>query len=240
MWAALSFHWTVLGNNVIPTRVLAFASDSNKGSVLGLVTVVGALVSMLTGPIAGVLSDESRLRWGRRRRSPRHNDVGFRAAACYDPRRMQPRHAYWLPAGLLLAAWLALSAPPLAAWRVSCDAVMSEVHKETRTAEETHVDISKVAVRLHTSVAWTENCMRAYGMRTKRPGVESAEGREQEFESFEEDEPEEAGPEDTEEEGAPNPKVHPERQRLLKVHPPPTPRPGTESIEGFREGFETR
>jgi Na+/melibiose symporter-like transporter len=67
MWAALSFHWTVLGNNVIPTRVLAFASDSNKGTVLGLVTVVGALVSMLTGPIAGVLSDESRLRWGRRR-----------------------------------------------------------------------------------------------------------------------------------------------------------------------------
>jgi MFS family permease len=67
MWGALSFHWTVLSNNVIPTRVLSFASDSNKGSLLGLVTVVGAVVSMLTGPIAGVLSDESRLRWGRRR-----------------------------------------------------------------------------------------------------------------------------------------------------------------------------
>lgn len=67
MWGALSFHWTVLSNNVIPTRVLAFASDINKGSLLGLVTVVGAVVSMLTGPIAGVLSDESRLRWGRRR-----------------------------------------------------------------------------------------------------------------------------------------------------------------------------
>lgn len=67
MWGALSFHWTVLSNNVVPTRVLAFASDTSKGSVLGLVTVIGALVSMLTGPIAGVLSDESRLRWGRRR-----------------------------------------------------------------------------------------------------------------------------------------------------------------------------
>jgi MFS family permease len=66
MWGALSFHWTVLGNNVIPTRVLGFASESNKGSLLGLVTVIGALMSMLTGPIAGVLSDESRLRWGRR------------------------------------------------------------------------------------------------------------------------------------------------------------------------------
>lgn len=67
MWGALSFHWTVLTNNVVPTRALEFASDDTKGSVLGLVTVIGALVSMLTGPVAGVLSDESRLRWGRRR-----------------------------------------------------------------------------------------------------------------------------------------------------------------------------
>lgn len=67
MWAALSFHWTIIGNNIVPTRVLSFATDSTKGTVLGLVTVVGALVSMLTGPIAGVLSDESRSRWGRRR-----------------------------------------------------------------------------------------------------------------------------------------------------------------------------
>ncbi len=67
MWAALSFHWTVLTNNIVPTRVLSFATEANKGSALGLVTVLGALVSMLTGPIAGVLSDESRWRWGRRR-----------------------------------------------------------------------------------------------------------------------------------------------------------------------------
>lgn len=25
MWAALSFHWTILGNNVLPTRALARA-----------------------------------------------------------------------------------------------------------------------------------------------------------------------------------------------------------------------
>jgi len=67
MWGALSFHWTVLGNNIVPTRVLSFATDSTKGTMLGLVTVIGALVSMLTGPIVGVLSDESRHRWGRRR-----------------------------------------------------------------------------------------------------------------------------------------------------------------------------
>ncbi len=67
MWGALSFHWTVLSNNIVPTRVLSFASEANKGTVLGLATVVGAFVSMLIGPIAGVLSDESRSRWGRRR-----------------------------------------------------------------------------------------------------------------------------------------------------------------------------
>lgn len=67
MWAALSFHWTVLMNNIVPTRVLSFATEANKGTALGLVTLLGAFVSMLVGPIAGVLSDESRLRWGRRR-----------------------------------------------------------------------------------------------------------------------------------------------------------------------------
>ena len=149
-------------------------------------------------------------------------------------------NAYWLPAGLLLAAWLVLSVPRIEAWRVPCDSVMSEVHRETRTAKEAHVDISKVAARLKTSIAWTEHCMRAYGLRTQRPGVESAEGREEELESFEEDEPEETAAEDTEEEGAANPKLHPQRQRLLKIHPPPTPRPGMESNEGFREGFESR
>ncbi len=66
MWGALSFHWTVLTNNIIPTRAIEFSTDSNKGAVLGLVTVVGALVSMLTGPIAGVWSDELRSRFGRR------------------------------------------------------------------------------------------------------------------------------------------------------------------------------
>lgn len=168
---------------------------------------------------------------------------------------MQPRNAYWLPAALLLAQWLVLSgpsteaqraptpvmsAPHSLAWRVPCDSVMSEVHKAVRTAKETHVDISRVAVHLNTSIAWAEHCMRAYGLRTKRPGVESSEGREEEMESFEEDEPEEAAPEDTEEEGAPNPKIHPERQKLLRAHPPPTPREGTESNEGYREGYENR
>jgi len=67
MWGALSFHWTVLPNNIIPTRVLGFTDDAHKGTMLGIVFVAGALVSMCTGPVAGVLSDELRSRHGRRR-----------------------------------------------------------------------------------------------------------------------------------------------------------------------------
>src|SRR5579862_4489262 len=33
MWGALSFHWTIVGNNVVPTRVLGFATDDTKGTV---------------------------------------------------------------------------------------------------------------------------------------------------------------------------------------------------------------
>lgn len=146
---------------------------------------------------------------------------------------MRPRSWYWLPAGLLLAVWLAISAPRIEARRVSCDAVISEVHRETATISQPNVDISKVARRLGTTVAWTEHCMRTYGRRPKRPGHESAESREAELESFEDDEPEEPQPEDTEEAGAPDLRIHPQRPRVLKIHPPPTPEEGQESNEGY-------
>lgn len=151
---------------------------------------------------------------------------------------MRSRNGYWLPAAFLLATWLVLTAPKSEAGRVACDAVISEVHKETGTIKQAHVDLSKVAKALGTSIAWTEQCMRAYGRRPKRPGLESSESREAEIEAFEEDEPEEAMPEDKEEEGAPDLKLHAERQRLLRINPPPTPEPGEESNEGYREGFQ--
>lgn len=46
MWGALSFQWTVLVNNVVPTRVLLFATENTKGQWLGLVTLVGAVFYM--------------------------------------------------------------------------------------------------------------------------------------------------------------------------------------------------
>ena len=153
---------------------------------------------------------------------------------------MQSQRGYWLPAGFLLTVWLVFSPPRTEAGRASCDAVISEVHKETQSIKQANVDISKVARKLGTTIAWTEHCMRAYGRRPKRPGLESAESREAELESFEDEEPEETLAEDTEEEGAPDLKIHPERQRLLKIHPPPTPREGMESEDGYREGFSIK
>jgi hypothetical protein len=150
---------------------------------------------------------------------------------------MRFRSWYLLPAGLLLALWLAITAPTTEAIRVACATVVSEVHREISSTKEANVDISKVAKHLGTTVAWTEQCMRTYGLRPKRPGHESAESREAELESFEEDEPEETGPEDNEEPGAPDLKEHPDRQRLLKIHPPPTPPEGQEIRQGFDEGY---
>ena len=117
---------------------------------------------------------------------------------------MQSQRGYWLPAGFLLAVWLVITPLKTEAGRVACDAVISEVHRETRTIKQPNVDISKVARKLGTTIAWTEHCMRVYGRRPKRPGLESAESREAELESFEDEEPEETMAEDTEEEGAPD------------------------------------
>lgn len=50
----------------LPYKAQVLAPD-DKALVLGLVTAVGAVVSIVCGPLAGVLSDHTRSRWGRRR-----------------------------------------------------------------------------------------------------------------------------------------------------------------------------
>lgn len=50
----------------LPYKAQLLTPDS-KAITLGLVTAIGAVVSIVCGPIAGVLSDHSRSRWGRRR-----------------------------------------------------------------------------------------------------------------------------------------------------------------------------
>ena len=50
----------------LPYKVQLLAPD-NKALVLGMVAAIGAVVSLVAGPMAGVLSDRTRTRWGRRR-----------------------------------------------------------------------------------------------------------------------------------------------------------------------------
>ncbi|QKJ20506.1 MFS transporter [Microbacterium hominis] len=50
----------------LPYKVQLLAPH-DKALTLGLVATIGAVVSIITGPLAGVLSDHTRSRWGRRR-----------------------------------------------------------------------------------------------------------------------------------------------------------------------------
>src|SRR5262249_47100759 len=66
-WFALSFHWGAPLTVVIPAEVLRFVPESQKGAYLGLLFAAGALMAMVISPIAGALTDRSRLPmgWGR-------------------------------------------------------------------------------------------------------------------------------------------------------------------------------
>jgi hypothetical protein len=106
---------------------------------------------------------------------------------------------------------------------VPCNQVISWVDRDSEFRRGEAPDMSVVAKELDTSVVWVERCMLTYGRRPKRQAVESAESREQRLESLEEDEPEERGPEDIEEEGAPERRENTERSRrfhqAIRLHP---------------------
>jgi Na+/melibiose symporter-like transporter len=64
---ALSALWGSLHSIILPLRLLDFVAESQKNTCLGLLTISGLLLAMAVQPIAGVLSDRSKFRWGRRR-----------------------------------------------------------------------------------------------------------------------------------------------------------------------------
>lgn len=66
-WFGLNFHWTALLVVVIPSDILALAPEAEKGSALAGVLGWGALIAMVTMPLAGALSDLHRNPLGRRR-----------------------------------------------------------------------------------------------------------------------------------------------------------------------------
>jgi hypothetical protein len=107
--------------------------------------------------------------------------------------------------------------------RVPCEQVMSAVNRSTRRTKGAPADISEIAEKLGTSVPWVERCMLTYGRRPKRPGHETAEAVEARLERLEEDEPEETAREDAEEAGAVDIEDLPEKQRIERIDPRPTP-----------------
>jgi len=64
---AVSALWGSLHTIVLPMRLLDFVVASSKNTYLGLLTLSGLLLAMLVQPIAGLVSDRSGFRWGRRR-----------------------------------------------------------------------------------------------------------------------------------------------------------------------------
>lgn len=75
--------------------------------------------------------------------------------------------------------------------RVPCKDVVSLVTRHRRSSATEWFDVSKAAEKLGTSNAWVEHCLRVYGRRYKRPGLESAEKHEKRFERYEIEENEE-------------------------------------------------
>jgi MFS family permease len=66
-WFATSAHWTAILLVLLPAQALLIGGDEFKGTTLGQVLLVGALVSMVVAPFFGAISDRMRSPLGRRR-----------------------------------------------------------------------------------------------------------------------------------------------------------------------------
>lgn len=64
---ALTALWQSLHTIVLPLRLLDFVPEAQKNTYLGLMTLVGLFLAMLTQPLAGAISDRSGFKIGRRR-----------------------------------------------------------------------------------------------------------------------------------------------------------------------------
>ncbi len=64
---ALTALWQSLHTIILPLRLLDFVPEAQKNTYLGLMTLVGLFLAMLTQPLAGAISDRSGFKLGRRR-----------------------------------------------------------------------------------------------------------------------------------------------------------------------------
>ena len=66
-WFGLAFLWNGLHPIILPALLLHLVPEALKNTYLGAMTFAGLILAMLIQPLAGALSDETRLAWGRRR-----------------------------------------------------------------------------------------------------------------------------------------------------------------------------
>lgn len=66
-WFASNMHWAALLITTLPKQALTIGGDAVKGQTLGVVLLLGAVVSMIVAPIFGALSDRVVTPYGRRR-----------------------------------------------------------------------------------------------------------------------------------------------------------------------------
>jgi MFS family permease len=60
------YYWSAMTSILLPVKILEFAGEGNKGTLLGLITSVGSLILIFFEPVAGVISDRTRSAWGKR------------------------------------------------------------------------------------------------------------------------------------------------------------------------------
>jgi Na+/melibiose symporter-like transporter len=64
---AMTALWSSLHSIILPLRIADFVPVGRQATYLGLLTVTGLILAIVTQPVAGALSDRSSSRWGRRR-----------------------------------------------------------------------------------------------------------------------------------------------------------------------------
>src|SRR5215212_2211967 len=65
-WLALSMLFDGVNTLVLAQQLIGFTEPASRATALGLLSFVGLLLGMLVQPVAGLLSDNLRPRWGRR------------------------------------------------------------------------------------------------------------------------------------------------------------------------------
>ncbi len=66
-WFGSSAHWTAILITLLPLQAERIGGETAKGTTLGYILGIGALLSMVVAPLFGAWSDRINTRWGRRK-----------------------------------------------------------------------------------------------------------------------------------------------------------------------------